>query len=109
MADSTPRRDFLKTSAAVALSAPAVLRAQNATDKLNIGWIGVGTRGYAGLDWLHKAAPDNVAVTAICDTYTGHLARAPRTAFRRSTGSRPRRTTTITICSPTSRSTPSSS
>jgi predicted dehydrogenase len=76
MAESFPRRDFLKTSAAVALAAPAVLQAQNANDKLNIGWIGVGTRGYAGLDWLHKAAPENVAVTAICDTYTGHLARA---------------------------------
>lgn len=76
MAESLPRRDFLRTSAAAALSAPAVLRAQNNNDKLNIGWIGVGTRGYAGLDWLHKAVPDNVAVTAICDTYTGHLARA---------------------------------
>ena len=76
MAESFPRRDFLKTSAAVALAAPAVLRAQNANDKLNIGWIGVGTRGYAGLDWLHTAVPENIAVTAICDTYTGHLARA---------------------------------
>ena len=76
MAESFPRRDFLKTSAAAALSAPAVLRAQNANSKLNIGWIGVGTRGYAGLEWLHKAVPDGVAVTAICDTYTGHLARA---------------------------------
>jgi len=76
MAEGFPRRDFLKTSAAAALSAPAVLRAQNANSKLNIGWIGVGTRGYAGLDWLHKAVPDGVAVTAICDTYTGHLARA---------------------------------
>ena len=77
MPDRLPRRDFLKTSAAAAaLSAPAILKAQNANDKLNIGWIGVGTRGYAGLDWLHKAEPQGVAVTAICDTYTGHIARA---------------------------------
>jgi predicted dehydrogenase len=76
MSDPIPRRDFLKTSAAIALSAPAVLKAQNTNDKLNIGWIGVGTRGYAGLDWLHKAVPANAAVTAICDTYTGHLTRA---------------------------------
>jgi len=76
MAEGFPRRDFLKTSAAAALSAPAVLRAQNANSALNIGWIGVGTRGYAGLEWLHKAVPEGVSVTAICDTYTGHLARA---------------------------------
>jgi predicted dehydrogenase len=76
MAEEFPRRDFLKGSAAVALGAPAVLRAQNANERLNIGWIGVGTRGYAGLDWLHKAVPENIAVAAICDTYTGYLARA---------------------------------
>ena len=76
MGEGFPRRDFLKTSAAAALSAPAVLRAQNANSTLNIGWIGVGTRGYAGLEWLKKAVPQGVAVTAICDTYTGHLARA---------------------------------
>jgi predicted dehydrogenase len=52
------------------------LAGRAANDKVNIGWIGVGTRGYAGLDWLHKAVPENIAVTAICDTYTGHLARA---------------------------------
>src|SRR3989454_5321916 len=77
MSDRIPRRDFLKTSAAAAaLSAPAILQAQDTNDKLNIGWIGVGTRGYAGLDWLHKAEPQGVAVTAICDTFTGHIARA---------------------------------
>ena len=74
MADGFARRDFLKTAAA--LGAPAILRAQSVNEKLNIGWIGVGTRGYAGLDWLNKAAPGQVAVTAICDTYTGHISRA---------------------------------
>jgi len=74
MADGLPRRDFLKTAAV--LGAPAFLKAQGANEKLNIGWIGVGTRGYAGLDWLNKATPGEVAVTAICDTYTGYIARA---------------------------------
>jgi len=73
MADGFPRRDFLKTAA---FGAPALLRGQNANGKINIGWIGVGTRGYAGLDWLKKAEPEGVTVTAICDTYTGHIARA---------------------------------
>jgi len=68
------RRSFLKTAA---LSVgPAVIGARGANDKLQIGWIGVGTRGYAGLDWLHTAAGDDVRITAICDTYQGYIARA---------------------------------
>ncbi len=45
------RRDFLKTTATAAvLAGPAVIRARGANDKINIGWIGVGTRGNAGID-----------------------------------------------------------
>ena len=70
------RRDFLKTTAAVAaLAGPAAIRARGANDKIQIGWIGVGTRGNAGIDWLKKAAPDTVTITAICDTFQGYLAR----------------------------------
>ncbi len=36
----------------------------------------MGTRGYAGLDWMHTAAPNDVKITAICDTYQGYIARA---------------------------------
>ena len=74
MGDELNRRNFLKTAALAA--GPAVLGARAANEKLNIGWIGVGTRGYAGLDWLHTAAPDDVRITAICDTYQGYIARA---------------------------------
>jgi len=28
------------------------------------------------IEWLHTAAPNDVAVTAVCDTYAGFLARA---------------------------------
>ena len=70
------RRDFLKTTATAAvLAGPAVIAARGANDKINIGWIGVGTRGNAGIDWLKKAAPDTVTITAICDTFQGYLAR----------------------------------
>ena len=70
------RRDFLKTTATAAvLAGPAVIGARGANDKINIGWIGVGTRGNAGIDWLKKAAPDTVTITAICDTFQGYLAR----------------------------------
>ena len=74
MADELNRRNFLKAAAIAA--GPAVISAQGANDKVNIGWIGVGTRGYAGLDWLHTAAAKDVQVSAICDTYDGYLARA---------------------------------
>lgn len=77
MADELKRRDFLKTSAAVAtLAGPAVISARGANDKLNIGWIGVGTRGNAGIEWLKKASGNDVKLTAICDTYDGYIARA---------------------------------
>ena len=74
MADELNRRNFLKTAALAA--GPALVSARAANDKVNIGWIGVGTRGYAGLDWLHTAAANEVQITAICDTYQGYIARA---------------------------------
>jgi predicted dehydrogenase len=74
MSQEVNRRDFLKTAALAA--GPAVIAARGANEKINIGWIGVGTRGYAGLDWLHTAAPGDVQITAICDTYEGYIARA---------------------------------
>src|SRR5215469_10098336 len=74
MSQPLNRRDFLKT-AAIAVG-PAVISARGANSMINIGWIGVGTRGYAGLDWLHTAAGNDVAITAICDTYQGYIARA---------------------------------
>src|ERR1043165_3261072 len=74
MADEVNRRNFMKAAAIDA--APAIIQAQNSAKKFNIGWIGVGTRGYAGLDWLHTAAPNDVQITAICDTYERDIARA---------------------------------
>ena len=56
MAEELNRRSFLKTAALAA--GPAVISARGANDKINIGWIGVGTRGNAALDWLHTAAPE---------------------------------------------------
>ncbi len=76
MSGELDRRNFLKkTAAAAVLAGPAVISARGANDKVNIGWIGVGTRGNAGIDWLKKAEPDHVRITAICDTFQGYLAR----------------------------------
>ena len=74
MAEELNRRNFLKAAAIAA--GPAVISARGANGKINIGWIGVGTRGYASLDWMHTAAPNDVQITNICDTYQGYIARA---------------------------------
>ncbi len=74
MAEEVNRRNFLKTAALAA--GPAIVSGRAANDKVNIGWIGVGTRGYAALEWMHNAAPNDVQITAICDTYKGYIARA---------------------------------
>ena len=74
MSEELNRRTFLKSAALAA--GPAIISARGANDKINIGWIGVGTRGYAALDWLHTAAPNDVQITDICDTYQGYIARA---------------------------------
>jgi predicted dehydrogenase len=74
MADELNRRSFLKATALAA--GPAIISARGANEKINVGWIGVGTRGNAGLDWMHTAEPNNVAITAVCDTYKGYIARA---------------------------------
>ena len=77
MADELKRRDFLKSSAAVAaMTGPAVISARGANDKVNIGWIGVGTRGNAGIEWLKTASGNDVKLTAVCDTYDGYISRA---------------------------------
>jgi len=76
MSEEPGRREFLKASAAALVAAPGVIAAQGVNEKINIGWIGMGTRGNAGVDWLKKAAGDKVKLTAVCDTFTGHIARA---------------------------------
>ena len=77
MTDDVSRRSFLKTSAGAALiSAPGILSAQNATDKIQVGWIGTGSRGYYLMERLYVGSGPMVQVNAVCDTYTGSLAKA---------------------------------
>src|SRR5579872_2193172 len=78
MNDDVSRRNFIKRTAGAALvAAPAVLPALGANNKVQIGWIGVGTRGYYVMQRMYAGNEDNAAaVVAVCDTYSGHLARA---------------------------------
>jgi len=77
MKEDISRRNFVKTSAGLAVaSVPGILPALGASDKVQIGWIGVGSRGYYLMDRLYTASKPMVEVVAVCDTYQGHLARA---------------------------------
>jgi predicted dehydrogenase len=70
------RRKFLGGSAAVALAAPFNLNAVSANDHIAVGMIGLGIRGSLLLERLYSGSKDTAAVTAICDAYTGNLAKA---------------------------------
>jgi predicted dehydrogenase len=65
MSSDLNRRNFLKTAA---VGAPAVISARGANDRINVAWIGVGTRGNLAIQWLKAAAPDDCYLKAICDT-----------------------------------------
>ena len=76
MAEELGRREFLKTSAAAAaIAVPAVqnVSAQSRNSKVNVGWIGLGTRGYWVIQQMQAANADTTNVLAVCDTYTGNL------------------------------------
>jgi len=71
------RRSFIQKSAvAAAVAAPGILRAQNTSTTLHLGWIGVGSRGSYLLDRFYAGSRSEAQVVAVCDTYAPHLARA---------------------------------
>ena len=79
------RRRFLKTAAAaggLTLSAPAILRAKNLNEKLNIAIIGSGGRGGAN---MREVASENIV--ALCDVNENNLNAAAENhpAARRTT------------------------
>jgi predicted dehydrogenase len=76
------RRGFLSTAAAtgaaLALGA-APRRARGANERLGVGFIGVGGRGNAHLEyihWLKTQANDPVEIVAVCDVYRPRLEKA---------------------------------
>jgi predicted dehydrogenase len=74
---STPRREFLKTTAAVgaamALPAATYARVAGANGTINVGFIGVGGRCQAHVDVINKLAKEKqgVAPVAVCDVWDG--------------------------------------
>jgi predicted dehydrogenase len=77
MMQDSSRRNFMRQSAGMALAAgPAILPVLGANGKVNVGFIGGGSRGNYLMGLLYKGNPETIQVTAVCDTYAGHLARA---------------------------------
>jgi predicted dehydrogenase len=74
--EDVSRRTFLGSSAAAALAAPFAAKAASANDKIAVGMIGIGIRGSQLLERLYAGDKENAAVVALCDAYTGNLAKA---------------------------------
>src|SRR5262245_6502607 len=78
------RRDFLKSSAAVAAAGTAALsltaasyaRVHKANERIGVAFVGVGGRCQAHLNIVNKFAKEgkDVAPVAVCDVWDGHEA-----------------------------------
>ncbi len=76
MTDELSRRSFVKTSAMGALAAASAAGPiLGANDRVKVGWIGTGSRGYHIMGQMYQGSKDNVEVVAVCDTFTGNLAK----------------------------------
>jgi predicted dehydrogenase len=80
MPHALSRRDLLKTAGVAALPASAASRARirGANDRLNLGVVGCGNRGYYIMTEFQKFP--NVRVTAVCDVFGEKAERAAHDA-----------------------------
>jgi predicted dehydrogenase len=78
MHDEQSRRNFIRTAGIALGAAPAVVPALGANNKVNVAWIGTGTRGNYLMQRFY-AVPGNkedADVVAVCDAYKGYIARS---------------------------------
>lgn len=86
MRSFTSRRRFLKTAttgaAAVAIGPAAYARVVGANERISIGIIGCGQRGYnKHMPGVHDHADSQkIEITAVCDPWSVHLQRAAKRA-----------------------------
>jgi predicted dehydrogenase len=80
MEHSFNRRDLLKAAAGSALFAPAASygRILGANDRINLGVVGCGNRGYYMMTMFQKLP--EIRVTAVCDVFGEKCGRAAQTA-----------------------------
>jgi len=76
MKEDLSRRSFMRRSATVALAAaPGVIPVLGANNKLKVGWIATGMRGYHVMGQMYLDSKDMVEVTYVCDTSKINLAK----------------------------------
>jgi len=81
MSEDQSRRIFMKDTvkAASALASvaagPAILPALGANDKVNIGVIGCGGRGYYLTERAYQGSEGRFVITGVCDAFTSRIAR----------------------------------
>jgi predicted dehydrogenase len=71
MSQDLSRRAFMSAMAA----APAVMPASGQNNRLRVGWIATGGRGYHCINQMNLSSADLVEVNWVCDTYDGNLNR----------------------------------
>lgn len=77
MSENSTRRGFVKNAAvAAAISIPGAVNVLGANDRLKVGWIGAGMRGYHVMNQAYQDSADSIDIVAVCDTYKGNLAKA---------------------------------
>lgn len=57
------------------MAAPAALTALGANDRIKVGWIGTGNRGYHCMNQVYTGSPELIESVALCDTYKTWLER----------------------------------
>lgn len=67
------RRQLLGTAGLALAGAPR--RARAATDKIQMGWIGAGGRGYYLMERMYQTSKDSAVINWVCDAYAPRLAR----------------------------------
>jgi len=67
-------RRHLLGAAGLALAAP-LERARAANDKIQMGWIGAGSRGYYLMERMYQTSKDTAVINWVCDAYTGRIAK----------------------------------
>lgn len=77
MSQELSRRNFMRKSAvaAAAVAGPAVLPALGQNNRINMGWIGTGGRGYYLLQRAYEGNKSGINVSAVCDTFSVNLNR----------------------------------
>jgi len=75
MSQELSRRNFVAQAAALAATA-AVTPSRAASNKISLGVIGTGGRGYYLTQRAFAGNAGRFQVEAVCDTYSGNLARA---------------------------------